>query len=189
VLYAGKLLGLKGVALGIRGFAKFAQAHDDVVFSLVGDGPERPRLEALIRELGVENCVLLKKWMPRTELLRVMRESDVFLFPSLRDGGGAVVVEAMAAGKPVVCMDLAGPGLHVTEACGIKVTPVNPAQTADGIANALERLYQDRTLLQKMGTAARERVEEAYVLDRLGDRLLEIYESILGTDLRTRSSE
>ncbi len=184
VLYAGKLLGLKGVALGIRGFAKFAQRHADVTFSLVGDGPERARLEALIHELGVEQSVILKKWMPRSELLRVMRASDVFLFPSLRDGGGAVVVEAMAAGKPIVCMDLAGPGLHVTENCGIKITPENPEQTAQGIADALERLYQDRSLVERMGRAARLRVEEAYVLDKLGDRLLGIYETVLGASLR-----
>ena len=186
VLYAGKLLGLKGVALGIRGFALFAQRHSDVRFSLAGDGPERTRLEALIKELGVENSVFLKKWMPRSELLVVMRAANVFLFPSLRDGGGAVVVEAMAAGKPVVCMDLAGPGLHVTESCGIKITPQTPAQTAQGIADALERLYQDRELLARMGKAARRRVEEAYVLDKLGDRLLGIYGSVLGVDFHDR---
>ena len=180
VLYAGKLLGLKGVALGIRGFARFAKQHQDVTFSLVGDGPERPRLEALIQDLGVGDCVHLKKWTPRSELLRVMRDSDVFLFPSLRDGGGAVVVEAMAAGKPIVCMDLAGPGLHVTENCGIKVTPLDPEQTAQGIADALERLYQDRELVTKMGIAARHRVEDAYVLDKLGERLLGIYAGVLG---------
>jgi glycosyltransferase involved in cell wall biosynthesis len=143
----------------------------------------------LIKELGVENSVLLKKWMPRSELLVVMRAADVFLFPSLRDGGGAVVVEAMAAGKPVVCMDLAGPGLHVTANCGIKITPQNPAQTAQGIADALERLYQDRDLLARMGKAARQRVEEAYVLDKLGDRLLGIYGSVLGVNFHDRLTE
>jgi len=183
VLYAGKLLGLKGVALGIRGFALFAERHSDVKFSLVGDGPERARLETLIQELGVGNCVYLQKWMPHAELLVLMRASDVFLFPSLRDGGGAVVVEAMAAAKPVICMDIAGPGLHVTENCGIKVSPQTPDQTIKGIADALERLYGDRELLAQMGQAARHRVEDAYVLDKLGDRLRGIYESVLGVKI------
>jgi len=189
VLYAGKLLGLKGVALGIRGFALFAQRHSDVEFSLVGDGPERARLEALIRELGVENCVHLQKWVPRSELLVLMRASDVFLFPSLRDGGGAVVVEALAAGKPVICMDLAGPGLHVTEDCGIKIPPQTTDQTVKGIADALERLYGDRGLLARMGKAARRRAEEAYVLDKLGDRLRGIYESVLGVKIQDGVTE
>ena len=183
VLYAGKLLGLKGVALGIRGFAMFAQRHSDVKFSLVGDGPERARLETLIQELGVANCVHLQKWIPRSELLLQMRASDVFLFPSLRDGGGAVVVEALAAGKPVICMDLAGPGLHVTENCGIKIPPLSTHQTIKGIAEALERLYGDRELVARMGKAARQRAEEAYVLDKLGDRLRGIYERMLGVKI------
>ena len=183
VLYAGKLLGLKGVALGIRGFAMFAQRHSDVKFSLVGDGPERARLETLIQELGVANCVHLQKWIPRSELLLQMRASDVFLFPSLRDGGGAVVVEALAAGKPVVCMDLAGPGLHVTENCGIKIPPLSTHQTIEGIAEALGRLYGDRELVARMGKAARQRAEEAYVLDKLGDRLRGIYERMLGVKI------
>jgi glycosyltransferase involved in cell wall biosynthesis len=184
VIYAGKLLGLKGVALGIRGFALFAERHSDVRFSLVGDGPERPHLETLIRELGVGKCVHLQKWRPRSELLALMRASDVFLFPSLRDGGGAVVVEAMAAGKPVICMDLAGPGLHVTENCGIKISPQTPDQAIKRIADALERLYGDQELLTRMGKAARCRAEEAYVLDKLGDRLREIYESVLGVKIQ-----
>jgi len=99
------------------------------------------------------------------------------------------VVEAMAAGKPIVCMDLAGPGLHVTESCGIKITPQTPGQTAQGIADALERLYQDRELLARMGKAARHRVEEAYVLDKLGDRLRGIYENVLGVKIPERVNE
>jgi glycosyltransferase involved in cell wall biosynthesis len=86
-------------------------------------------------------------------------------------------------------MDLAGPGLHVTESCGIKITPQTPGQTAQGIADALERLYQDRGLLARMGKAARQRVEDAYVLDKLGDRLLGIYESVLRVNLRDALKE
>ena len=91
---------------------------------IIGDGPERARLEKLIRELDLENEVRLLNWMTQDGLFREMSECDVFLFPSLRDGGGLVVVEAMAAGKPVVCLNLAGPGLHVTEACGEGGGPV-----------------------------------------------------------------
>lgn len=183
VLYAGKLLGLKGVALGIRGFSVLARRHADVKFTLIGDGPERPRLEALIEELGMGDRIQLDRWRPRAELLVAMREADVFLFPSLRDGGGAVVVEAMAAGRPVICMDLAGPGLHVTESCGIKIPPETPDQTVEGIATALERLYADRDLVARMGKAARRRVEQDYVLDKLGDRLRGIYERALGIEI------
>ena len=110
----------------IRAFAQFANRHSDVQFTIVGDDPERACFENLIRDLGLEKQVKGERWIPRQNLLALMRQGDTFLFPSLRDGGGAVVVEAMAAGKPVVCMDLAGPGMHVTEECGIKIPPRSP---------------------------------------------------------------
>jgi glycosyltransferase involved in cell wall biosynthesis len=180
VLSAGKLLSLKGYALAIRGFARFAKRHSDVSFTIVGDGPERARLENLIRELGLEAQVQLKRWIPRADLLSLMRHCDAFLFPSLRDGGGAVVVEAMAASKPIVCMDLAGPGMHVTEDCGIKIPPRSPDGTIELMAQALETLYQDRELRLKMGQAGRARAEQVYRWDHLGDRLLKIYGEALG---------
>jgi len=179
VLSAGKLLSLKGYALSLRAFASFARRHPDVRFTLVGDGPERPRLEDLVSDLGLERQVDLEKWMPRPELLRLMRQCDTFLFPSLRDGGGAVVVEAMAAGKPVICMDLAGPGWHVTEECGIKIPARSPQEAIELMAQALERLYLDRELSVKMGQAGRARAEQIYRWDHLGDRLLKIYEEAL----------
>jgi glycosyltransferase involved in cell wall biosynthesis len=180
VLSAGKLLGLKGYALAIRAFAHFAKRHADVKLTIVGDGPERTRLENLIRDLGLEEQVQLARWTPRQDLLAMMRQCDMFLFPSLRDGGGAVVVEAMAASKPVVCMDLAGPGVHITKDCGIKIPPLSPDNTVELMAQALEKLYQDRELCAKMGQAGRARAEQVYRWDHLGERLLKIYEEALG---------
>lgn len=180
VLSAGKLLGLKGYALAIRAFAIFAKQHPDVKFTIVGDGPERSRLETLVKSLGLEPQVDLEKWLPRQQVLLRMQQCDAFLFPSLRDGGGAVVVEAMAAGKPVICMDLAGPGWHVTENCGIKVPALEPAQAIEGMAAALTRLYENPELRIQMGKAARRRVKETYAWENLGNRLLGIYESALG---------
>jgi len=180
VLSAGKLLSLKGYALAISAFAPFAKHHSDVRFTIVGDGAERTRLENLIRDLGLEKQVQLKRWIPRQDLLALMRHCDAFLFPSLRDGGGAVVVEAMAASKPVVCMDLAGPGMHVTEDCGIKIPPRSPDEAIELMTQALERLYQDRELRVKMGQAGRARAEQVYSWDHLGERLSKIYEEVWG---------
>jgi len=108
-----------------------------------------------------------------------MRQCDTFLFPSLRDGGGAVVVEAMAAGKPVICMDLAGPGMHVTEDCGFKIPPRSPDEAIELMTQALERLYHDRELRVRMGHAGRARAEQVYSWDHLGERLRKIYEEVM----------
>ena len=91
-----------------------------------------------------------------------------------------MVVEAMAAGKPVICMDLAGPGLHVTEECGIKIPAHSPDEAIELMAQGLEKLYQDMELRAKMGQAGRTRAEQVYVWDHLADRLSEIYRGVLG---------
>lgn len=189
VLSAGKLIRLKGFHLAIKAFKSFAECCPEAEFTIVGDGPELSHLKTLVRKLRLETQVRFEKWMQREELLLKMRSCDVFLFPSLRDGGGAVVVEAMTAGKPVICLDIAGPGIHVTDDCGIKITPKSPEQAVSEMAKALERLYWDSELRLQMGKAARARAEQVYHWDRLGERMLEIYEQALYLPLREGKPE
>jgi glycosyltransferase involved in cell wall biosynthesis len=107
-----------------------------------------------------------------------MKESDVFLHLSLREGGGAVVLEAMAAGKPVVCLDMGGPALYVTNECGIKILPLCPDQVVREAASALRALYSDARARARMGAAACRRAEKVYGWNRLGDELMQIYQAI-----------
>lgn len=175
VLSAGKLIQIKGLTLGLEAFKSFAEKYPETEYTIVGDGPQRTYLDKLVHELGIEKQVRLETWMDREELLREMASCDVFLFPSLRDGGGAVVVEAMSAGKPVACLDIGGPGTHITDECGIRITPHSPQSVVRELAEALERLYLDEELRLILGKAARERAEGEYHWDRLGERLTEIY--------------
>jgi len=185
LLTAGRFVPLKGFDLAVRAFSVMVQSlkqqgrRNQAQLNIVGEGPERSRLQGLITQLHLEDQVHLVSWMTRDELLREMAKCDVFLFPSLRDGGGLVVVEAMSAGKPVVCLDLGGPGLHVTEACGVKVAAYSPEQAIKDLAGALERLYADPKLRQQMGQAARRRAEELYDWDRVADRVMEAYDKAL----------
>jgi glycosyltransferase involved in cell wall biosynthesis len=128
VLSAGKLLRIKGFSLAIRAFKLFVDrssangTDEEAEFTIIGDGPELPRLQALIDRLGLQARVYFQDWMPRDKLLAAVAACDVFLFPSLRDGGGAVVVEAMGDGKPVICFDIAA-----TDARYKRVRHKNPA--------------------------------------------------------------
>ena len=180
VLSAGSLIRVKGFSLAIKAFKKFSDHYPRSHLSIIGSGPERPRLQSLITQLCLEGNVSLVHWMARDRLLSEMARSHVFLFPSLRDGGATVVVEAMAAGIPVVCLDIGGPGMHVTEESGIKVTPRSSSEEAVlELADALERLYMDERLRQTMGKAAREIARETYLWDHLGERLVGIYQDAL----------
>jgi glycosyltransferase involved in cell wall biosynthesis len=182
VFMAGRFHRLKGFAIALRAFAAFAGERPGAEMTVVGDGPEEGRLRRLIEDAGVRDRVTLKSWMSRPDLLSAMAASDVFLFPSFRDGGAAVVVEAMASSKPVVCLNSGGPGFHVQPGWGFRIPPGRPDEVVQGLARALSVLAKDRELLRAMGRAARERAEEYYLWDRHGERLLEIYRKILNDD-------
>jgi glycosyltransferase involved in cell wall biosynthesis len=178
VLSAGKLIHWKGFGLVIRSFAMLAATVPEAQLTILGDGPELPRLRALAQTLGCLSRIEFAGWAARTEAVKRMREADVFLYLSLREGGGAVVLEAMAAGKPVVCLDMGGPALHVTEECGIKIPPHSPDQAVRDAASALRALYGDAEVRGRMGAAARRRAKTVYGWDRLGDELMQIYQGI-----------
>ena len=184
VISAGKLLRLKGFEMAIRAFAIFHNKYPQSKFTIYGNGPESLNLENLTDHLGIKASVDFVEWTPRDQLLKNMANGHVFLFPSLRDGGGAVVVEAMAMKTPVDCLDISGPGMHVTQESGIKISTTSPEQSIIDLATALERLYLDSGLLISMGDAARDRVEQIYHWDRVGERINDIYQVIFQSQSR-----
>jgi glycosyltransferase involved in cell wall biosynthesis len=153
--------------------------YRNAILEIVGKGTEESRLHQLVNNLGLESRVRFTPWLPHKDVLARMREADVFLFPSFRDGGGAVVVEAMASGIPVICLNTGGPGFHIQDEWGIKIEPKSPEYAINEMAKALERLYLDKDLRLRLGQAARKRAEEFYLWDRLGEKMQGIYEEAL----------
>lgn len=165
--------------MAVEAFGVFAQKHPDSEMMIIGSGPEEGRLLHLISDLGLKGTVRILPWLPRHEVLTNMQSSDVFLFPSFRDGGGAVVVEAMGSGIPVIVLDSGGPGAHVRPEWGIKIVPENRESIIGGMTSALEAIYSDRDLRDRLGEAGRKRAREFYAWDRLGDRMLDIYKHVM----------
>jgi glycosyltransferase involved in cell wall biosynthesis len=179
LLYVGRFDPIKGLPLALEALRILLEICPAATLELVGEGPERLRLEALAARLGITDRLIWTPWSPRSEIFARMRRSDVFLFPSLRDGGGAVVVEAMASGLPVVCLDLAGPGLHIRDGWGFKVPSGRPDVVAAGLAGALGRFLCDPGLRVRSGHAAKERAVSFYEWGRLGETLHGIYRDAL----------
>ncbi|MEO1342468.1 MAG: glycosyltransferase, partial [Cyanobacteria bacterium J06635_13] len=169
----GRLLHWKGFHLGLRGFAK--ANLPDAEYWLVGDGAERQRLEALAKELGIAAQVKFWGRLPRQETLEKLGQCQVLVHPSLHDSGGWVCLEGMAAKKPVLCLNLGGPGAQVTEATGIRVAPQTPEQVTTDLALAMKRLADNQELRQTMGTAGSQLVQEKYSLTARGRELSQLY--------------
>jgi glycosyltransferase involved in cell wall biosynthesis len=89
-----------------------------------------------------------------------------------------VLLEAMSQGKPVVCLDLGGPGEIVSEECGFKIRPSDPEQVGTDLAAALARLEKDPQLREIMGEAGRRRVLERFDWDKRGEVMLELYDRV-----------
>lgn len=143
VLFAGRLLGWKGVHLAIAAFADFLRQGGDGEFTIVGDGPMDAYLQTLATDLGVSERIRFVRRMPQDELFRRYPDFDVLLFPSLHDSGGNVVIEALSFGVPVVCLDLGGPRCFVNDSCGV-IVPAHQAnrdEVVAGLASALLRIH------------------------------------------------
>jgi glycosyltransferase involved in cell wall biosynthesis len=179
----GRFLPHKGFALGLQGFAMaLHEAHEkeliDAEYWLVGNGPEFRRLRNLSNNLGIAPYVKFWGRLSREDTMKKLVECHVLVHPSLHDSGGWVCLEAMAAGKPVICLDLGGPATQVTDKTGFKVFPGDPAQVIRDIGAAMARLASDRNLRKLMETSATDLIASEYLWDRKRDLLSLIYKQV-----------
>jgi glycosyltransferase involved in cell wall biosynthesis len=149
LLFAGGLVPRKACDLALRAAAPLLR--DDLAqFTVIGDGPERSRLEQLTAALGIERAVSFRGWLSHQEVLKSMQSADVFLFPSLRDNGAGVVFEALASGAVPVVADFGGPGDIVHSAVGYKVPMTNENDMVLQIEKVLLDLADDRDRLNRL---------------------------------------
>lgn len=162
ILYAGGFIYLKGITLAIRAFAEFIRCGGTGRFTLVGQGPEEERGRALTKALSIDHLVDWVSWVEQRELSQIYGTHDLFLFPSLHDSSGNVVVEALSHGLPVVCFDLGGPGQIVTNDCGA-VVPTSNLSTSTAVrslAQAMGHLLEDHNEYRRLSAGAQLRAAD-----------------------------
>jgi len=179
VLYAGRLVDLKGVRLVIDAFARLVERRPEARLDLLGEGPRRAWIEARVAELGLEHSVTLHGNISHERTLDHMHAADAFLFPSF-EGAGMVVPEAMAAGNPVVCLDFGGPGEMVGEDRGLRV-PVGKSlsETAESLASALDQLAENEDQRGRLARSAARWAAAETTWESKGEQLQHIYESAI----------
>jgi glycosyltransferase involved in cell wall biosynthesis len=148
---------------------------------MIGTGPELSALEALARELGIDTTVEWRGKLPHDDIPRLLREQSMFLFASVRDTSGNVLLEAMASGLPAVILSHHGAAEIATDATAIRVPPDEPAKVIAQLADGLVRLATSRELRVAMGREARLRIAAEYAWDRKGEAMNAIYEEAMAT--------
>ncbi len=116
--FSGRLVDWKRVDLVLDVFAEVRKLTPAAELWIIGDGPERMRLHRQVEALSLSCAVTFHGWVDQKECSRLLSQCDVFLYPSMLDCGGAVVLEAMALGLPVVALNWGGPGEYLAPGVG-----------------------------------------------------------------------
>ena len=175
VLYTGRIWPPKGIST----IASVAERLPDVNFRLVGDGPAESR-DAFIRDLESRRLlgrVAVLEGRPNKDVLELLAEADIFLFPSLREGLPSSVLEAMAVGLPVVASNVGAiPEMIDVPKGGILLDP----EDVDGFARAVDHLRTHPRLRIEMGRYNRLKAQQNYDYDVVVKRLCSVYDDVLG---------
>jgi len=164
LVFVGGLVPRKACDLALRAAAPLLRS-DLARFTIVGDGPERSRLEELVRSLGIQKDVSFCGWISHQEVLSRLRSADVLVFPSLRDNGAGIVFEALATGAVPVVADFGGPGDIVHSEVGYKVALTNESDIVGQIERILMELAHDRDRLERLRRQGMAYVRECLTWD------------------------
>jgi len=181
-VFIGRLIALKAVDLLLLAF-KQASAQAPMSLSIIGDGDERAGLEKLALELGILGIEPTDRpgklrflgWLPQADCASQLQCVDALVLPSLRECGGAVVLEAMAMKKAVIAANWGGPADYIDPTCGILVEPESRMGLVENLTAALIRLASSPSECAAMGTAGHAKVNREYDWEVKIDRMLEIY--------------
>ena len=172
----GRHVHWKGFYLAIRAFAQFSKKNPDAELWIVNDGPFRRELEKTAAATGVSARVKFLGTLPKyLDVLEKLGQSHVLMHPALHEGFGNVCLEAMAAGRPVACLDIGGPASQITPETGFAAPATNPAAAVAALAGFLEKINGNRTLLAAMSAASRRHVQNNFTMRRVNERMRQFY--------------
>ncbi len=173
LIFVGSLVPYKACDVAIRAAAPLLRrglAH----FTIVGDGPERSRLDTLVRALEIENSVSFCGFLSHAETMQRLQLADVLVFPSVREFGGAVVFEALAAGAVPVVADFGGPGDIINPEIGFKVPLTNESDLMSHMEKILADLGDNRDRLRQLQQQGRQYAQRRLTWDAKAQTITQI---------------
>ena len=178
----GRLVEKKGIEYGIRAIAYLAEACPNIEYNIIGDGPLKEHFQKLIAELNVGHIIKLVGWKQQEELIEILDNSHILIAPSVTAADGNqdapvnTLKEAMAMGLPVIGTLHGGiPELIEDGISGFLV----PERDAEAIADKVLYLIEHPEIWTDMGASGRKRVEQKYDMNKLNERLVDIYQQQL----------
>jgi glycosyltransferase involved in cell wall biosynthesis len=178
-LYAGRLVPYKLPEFAVLAFAARPELRKHRL-RIVGSGPEQERLQQLADDHDLLDCVEFVGRLSQPEVAEEMRKADIFLFPSIRELGAGVVIEAMACGLPCIVADYGGPAGLVNDSRGRKVPLGDRATMIRGFADAAVEVASDRVALEQMSRESASYAQRSFTWAKKATSTIAIYEWVLG---------
>jgi colanic acid/amylovoran biosynthesis glycosyltransferase len=182
IMTVARLAEEKGIKYSVRAIAKVMETHPNIRYQIIGDGHLRESIKKLVADLDVLDKVELMGWKTADELTRLYDNAHIFVLPSIatsdgdQEGQGLVLQEAQAAGLPVLSTLVGGiPEGMIDGKSGFLV----PEQDIDALSEKLTYLIEHPELWPDMGHVGRKFVEDSYDIERLNDKLVDIYKRLL----------
>jgi glycosyltransferase involved in cell wall biosynthesis len=177
LLFAGSLIERKGIRFLLRSMAQVRTAHPQHTLAVLGDGPQRRELERLTADLGLETAVSFLGDQPPAAVAEWMRRAELFILPSLEEGQGVVVLEALASETPCVASRVGGIPEMLPPEWGTLVPPGDSGALAEAIVALLRQPEKTRS----MGEQARLGVCERFDSRVEAARILAVYREALSS--------
>jgi glycosyltransferase involved in cell wall biosynthesis len=179
LLFVGRLVPYKCADVVIEAISHLdKEIQDKISLSIVGDGSERGNLEKQVQELNLGQTVSFVGWINQQQTLEYYSQSDIFCFPSIREFGGAVVLEAMACGLPCIVANNGGIAEYVTEETGFKIDPISREYLVQELTDKIKLLVKDEPLRKTMSIKAVERVQD-FEWERKAQKIVGIYQELI----------
>lgn len=160
ICFAGNLIELKGILIVLKTFSSLKVKNHNIKLTIIGSGPYELKFKKAAIKLQIEKDVNWLGKIERDELLSIFNKSDLLLYPSLRDSGGLVVLEALSQGLPVATLNLGGPGEIINNDCGIKIDVNNKSesQIIFDLTAKIEQLIKNEIRINYLRNKSLERI-------------------------------
>ena len=174
LIFVGRLVPYKGADMLLEAAAPILK-DGRAQLSIIGDGPERARLERMVSQLGLQDAVRFEGWLPHTKVQDHLANSDLLVFPSIREFGGGVILEAMAIGVPSMAVDYAGPSELMNSQTAFPIPLAPRSELIEGFRAALLSVCEKPEQLDEKGAKGLTRIEARFTWARKAEQLTEVF--------------
>ncbi len=179
IVYTGRLTPSKNLKVAIMSLNHLSKEEKEKVhFTIIGEGSSKYELIELVEKLKLDKNITFIKKIPRSDVIEKLMSADIFLFPSLREGGSWALMEAMNIGLPVVCMKLSGMEIITDEKCAFQIKASTFKESEQLMTKALKNLINDPKLCQEMGENGKNRILKEFNWRKKGLFMEELFRKL-----------